>query len=119
MHGQAGANRRCHGFVDDVDATCASAFSGFLDGTPFHLRGAVRHADEHARRRPQPAVAVHFVDEELQHLFRVREVGDDAVLHGPHGSDMPRRAAEHAFRVVPHGEHLVGARFDCDDRRFA
>jgi len=41
-------------------------------------------------------MAVNFVDEVLkQSFFGVREIGDDAILHGPHVVIVPRRSSEH------------------------
>ena len=82
-----------HRLADDADAARTGALRGFLDRTTLHLCGADRHAHEHSWRWLQHAVAVYLVDEVLQHLFGVGEVGDHAVLHRTHGGDVPRRAA--------------------------
>jgi len=52
---------------------------------------------------------VNFVDEVLKHLFGVREIGDDAILHGPHGCDVPRRSSEHLLCLGTHSHHDLAA----------
>ncbi len=94
---QARADRGRHRFRDDVDAARARALGRLLDRAALDLGRAEWHADQHARRRAEPAVAVHLADEVLQHALGVGEVGDDAVLHRAHGGDVARRAANHAL----------------------
>src|SRR5580698_8130326 len=65
---------------------------------------------------------MNLVDEVLEHLLRVGEVGDDAILHRAHGVDVPRGATEHAlgFRANGHND-LATARgliLNGDDRGF-
>jgi hypothetical protein len=52
---------------------------------------------------------VHLVDEVLQHLLGVGEVGDDAVLHGPDRSDVAGGAAEHVLRFDTDGDDDLAA----------
>ncbi len=52
---------------------------------------------------------MHFVDEVLQHFFRIGEIGDDAVFHRPHGSEVAGRPAEHFFRLRAHRDDHFAA----------
>src|SRR5260370_21010158 len=58
----------------------------------------------------------------LEHLFGVREVGDDAVLHRTNGRDVPGRAPQHALGLRPDGDDDLAAAssgfvLHCDDGR--
>ena len=46
-----------------------------------------------------------LLDEVVQHLLGVLEVGDDPVLHGADGDDVPGRPAEHLLRLLAHRLH--------------
>src|SRR3569832_70159 len=100
----AGADRRGHGFFEQIDFARASACRRFLDRAPFDLRRSARHADQHARARVEVAVLVHLVDEVLEHLL-----GDGAGRAADHGLRLGAdrgdglRAAR-AF-VLTHGDH--------------
>ena len=65
---------------------------------------------------------MNLVDEVLQHFFGVREIGDDAVLHRPHGGDVPRGPSEHLLCLRTDREHdfLAAAwlALHSDDRGF-
>jgi hypothetical protein len=51
---------------------------------------------------------VGLLNEVLQHFFGDAEVGDDAILKRPNGSNVPGRAAQHIFRVYTDGfEHFA------------
>ncbi len=117
----AGADRGGHRFLDQVHAACAGAFGRLLDRAALDLGRTERHADQHARRGAEPAVAVHLADEVLEHLLGVGEVGDDAVLHRPDRGDVPRRAAEHVLGLHADRDDdlAAAARFvlDGDHRR--
>jgi hypothetical protein len=106
---KARAHRGCHRFGYHVHATGARAFGGLLDRAALDLGRAERYADQDARRGAEPAVAVHLADEVLEHPLRVGEVGDDAVLHRPHGGDVARRASEHPFRFGADGHDDLAA----------
>ena len=54
-------------------------------------------------------MAVNFVDEVLKHLFGVRELGDDAILHGPYGCDVLGRPAQHFLRLRAHSDDDLAA----------
>ena len=105
----------------DVDAARAGAFGRLLDRAALDLRGAERHAHQHPRAGAQEAVAVHLLDEVLQHLLGVGEVRDDAVLHRTHRGDVARGAAQHVLGFhADRDDDLAAARrfvLHCDDRR--
>src|SRR3569623_1753916 len=107
----AGADRRGHGFFDQIHLSRAGTRGGFLDRTPFDLRRAARHADQHARARVEVAVLVHLVDEVLELLLGDGEVGDDAVLQRSDRGDVAGRAADHGLRLgADRGDGLRAAR---------
>ena len=58
---------------------------------------------------------VGLLDEVVQHLLGVAEVGDDAVLHRLDGDDVARGAAEHLLGFLADGLDLVGRLVDGDD----
>ena len=49
----AGADRRRHRFLDQVDLARAGLFGRLLDRAALDLGRAARHADQHARARAQ------------------------------------------------------------------
>ena len=58
-----------------------------------------------------------LLDEVVQHLFGVPEVGDHAVLHRLDGDDVARSAAKHVLGFLSHGLDLVGDLVHRDNRR--
>src|ERR1700675_2601346 len=83
LHREPRTAARGHGFRDDIDAARTRALGRFLDGPPLDLRGAEWDAYQYPGARGKEAIAVHLLDEVLEHLLRVGEVGDDTVLHRP------------------------------------
>jgi hypothetical protein len=61
------------------------------------------------------ALLVHLADEVPQHDLGDLEVGDDAVLHGPDGDDVARRAAEHALGLHADCKHTTVVLVDGHD----
>jgi hypothetical protein len=107
----ARADCRGHRFLDQAHPARTGAFGRLLDRAALDLRRAVRHAHEHARARADEAIAVHLLDEVLQHLLGDGEIGDHAVLQRPDGGDVARRAAEHVLRLGADGlDSLAAAR---------
>ena len=108
---QAGADRCRHRLFDQVGLAGAGVEGGVVDGALLDLGDAAGDADDDARARDAEAVAlVHGADEVVEHALRDVEVGDDAVLQGPHGDDVRRRAADHALRLGADREHLLRVR---------
>ena len=105
MNGHAGADRRRHGLVDQQHLARARALGRLADCTPFHLRGAVGHANEHPRARPEVAIAVRLADEVLQHLLGDREIRDNPVLERPDRGDVAGCASQHVLGIGAHGFH--------------
>ncbi len=56
----------------------------------------------------QGAAVVHLVDEIAEHRLGDFEVGNNSVLDRPDGDDIARGAAQHHFRFLADGQHLVG-----------
>ena len=96
----------------------ACLLGAFAHGAFLHLGDARGHRDDHTRSAHGAAVVVNLADEMPQHRLRHLKVGDHAVLQRADGGDAAGRAAQHAFRVITHGHHLVGAGFDRHHRRF-
>ncbi|MNS82828.1 hypothetical protein D3C72_1165850 [compost metagenome] len=97
----------------------ARAQGRFTNGAAFNLGGTARHADDDPRAGRQHVAGVHHADELLEHLFGDREVGDNAVLHGPDGLDVAGNSAEHLLGFVADGlDDLFAVRpafmTDCD-----
>jgi hypothetical protein len=119
---QAGADRRRHRLLDQVDVARAGAERRLADRAPLDLGRAARHADDDPRARPEHRARMDHLDELLEHLLGHREVGDDAVLHRPDGFDVARHLAEHRLGFGADrldGLLAVGAAFvaDGDDGR--
>src|SRR5579883_2710617 len=109
VHRQTRADRCGHRLTHAGDVARASALGRLADGAPLHLGGAEGYAHQHARRGLQHPVAVHLINEELEHLLRIGEVGDHAVLHRPHRGDVARSAAKHAFGLGTDGDDDLAA----------
>ena len=60
-----------------------------------------------------------LLDEVAQHRFGDFKISDDAILHGPNGHDISRRASEHPFGFVANGQDVCGARLNRDHGGFA
>src|SRR5690606_24470774 len=99
-HGKAGTDGCRHGLLDEEDLTGSRAHRGFADGTAFDLGGAAGHAYDDPRAGSQQVLRMHHADELLEHLLGDREVGNDAILHGPNGLDVAWHAAQHHFGLV-------------------
>src|SRR5690606_27462439 len=99
-HGQPSADGRRHGFFDQVHVRGARAQRGFADGPALDLGGAAGYAHDDARAGRQNVARVDHADELLEHLLGHREVGDDAVFHGPDGFDVAGHAAQHLLGLV-------------------
>ena len=69
------------------------------------------------RLHPEDVLVDDDLEEVAQHLLGDVEVGDDAVLHRPHGDDAVGRAAEHALGLEPDALDLARRLLDRDDRR--
>ena len=63
----------------------------------------------------QHLAAVRLLNEVIQHALSDLEIGDHAVLHGPDGDDVARRAAHHLLRFFADGFHLAVVLIDGDN----
>src|SRR2546426_2811033 len=111
-------DRRGHRLLDEVDLGSLRPVRAVLDRALLDLGDIGGNADDDARPYAQGAV-VRLLDEVIEHLLRVLEVGDDAVLHRPDGADVRRCAAQHLLR--PLADRLDASRslIDGDDRGLA
>ncbi|BBG30883.1 homoserine acetyltransferase [Zymobacter palmae] len=108
---QAGTDSSSHRFFNQEHFTRTSAFSGFLDRTPFHLSGHAGHADQHTRAGLDEGTFMYLTNEMLQHLFGNGEVSNDAVLHRPNRRDVTGCTPQHAFGIQTdgcNGLHIAG-----------
>ena len=85
--GEAGSDGGDHGLLDQVNFRGFGAVGGVHDGALFYLGDLRGDADDDAGVDHHLAV-VGLLDEVVQHLFGLLEVGDDAVLHGLDGDDV-------------------------------
>ena len=106
--GQARADGRRHGLLDQVDLARAGALGALLHRALLDLGDAEGHADDDARLH-QRAPVVRAGDEVAQHRLGDLEVGDDAVAQRADRLDVARRAAEHLLGLAADGEHLLAA----------
>src|ERR1019366_2698225 len=102
-HRQAGADRRGHRLLDEIDLRGSGTERRFADGAALDLGRSAGHADDDPRARPEHRAWMDHLDELLQHLLGDGEVGDDAVLHRPDGFDVAGHLAEHRLGLGADG----------------
>ncbi len=112
--GETGADGGDHGLLNEVNLGGLGAVGGVHDGALFDLGDLRRHTDDDAGVHHHFAV-VGLLDEVVEHLFGVAEVGDDAVLHGLDGDDVAGGAAEHLLGLFADGLDFIGDLVDRDD----
>ena len=99
VHRQPGADRGRHRLLDDVNAAGPGLVPGFLHRALLHAGDPAGHSHHQPRPGKVPAL-VHRLDEVAQHPLGDIEVGDDTVLQRPDRHDVPRRPADHPFRLA-------------------
>ncbi len=114
--GQAGADRRRHRLVDQVDLAGLGPQRALLHRAPLDLRDLGRHADDDARPDPHAARAGPL-DEVGEHPLGGVEVGDDPVAQRLDRHHVVRRAPEHLLGAAPDRLDPVVRRVVGDDRR--
>jgi hypothetical protein len=97
---QAGADRRHHRLLDEIDLGGAGAHRRVLDRALLDLRDLRRHADDDARVDVHLA-PVRLLDEVLEHALGDFEVGDHAVLHRPDRLDVAGVRPSISFASLP------------------
>ncbi len=60
---------------------------------------------------------VRLLDEVVQHLLGLLEVGNHAILHRLDGDDVARRSAKHLLGLLAHSLHFARHAIHRDDRR--
>ena len=116
---QSGADGSRERLLDGVRLAGPGRLGRLLDGPQFDAGDARRHTHDDARSDERPeeqSLRLNLADKVGEHLLRHLEVGDNAVLQGPHRDDVARRAAEHALRRRANGHDLVSLRVYGDDR---
>src|SRR5256885_12070064 len=111
------ADRGGHRLGDHVDLLGAGRLRGVAHRALLHFRDAARHAHDHLRLHADQMAVDDRLQEEAQHLLGDVEIGDDAVLEGPHGEDAVRRAAQHALGLEADAFDFAAGFFDGDDGR--
>jgi hypothetical protein len=72
-------------------------------------------ADDHPR--PVPAVHADALQQQADHALGDLEVGDGTLAQRSDCHDVARRSADHLPRLVAHGEDVLRAAVEGDDRR--
>jgi hypothetical protein len=103
---QAGADRRCHRLLDQVDGAGAGDARGLVDRAPLDVGDPARDTEHDARE--SEAGAARPRDEVAQHRLGHLEVGDHPVAQRPGGANRRRRAADHPPGLGADGVHLAG-----------
>ena len=114
--GKPGADRGDHGLFDKVNLRRFRSVGRVHNSALLYLRDLRRNADDDARMHHHLAV-VRLLDEVVQHLLGVAEVGDNAVLHRFDGDDVAWRAAKHVLGLLADGLDLVGDLVHRNNRR--
>jgi hypothetical protein len=83
-----GADRGRHRLLDQPDLRRAGVRGGVADGAALDGGGAGGHADHDLRPARKAALAVHLLDEVLDHLLGDVDVRDHAVAKRPNGLDL-------------------------------
>ena len=87
---------------------------GIFDRPFLHFGDARRHRNDNTWRYQFPMMDL--LDEVAQHRFGDLEVGDDTILHGPNGHDIPGRASQHPFGFFAYGQDVGRPCLDRHDR---
>jgi hypothetical protein len=104
--GQARADGRGHGFLDEIDFPGARGFRRLPHRPLLHRGDPRRHADDDAGP-DQGAAVVHLADKMAQHGLGDLEIRDDPVLHGTDGYDVARGAPQHHLGLPAHRQDPV------------
>jgi hypothetical protein len=116
IDGQAGTDRRSHGLLDEMRLGGTGTACRFGDGALFDGGDRRGHTDHH----PRPVEPIHAdtLQQEPDHALRDLEISDGAPAQRAYGDDVARRATDHLPRLMPHGQHLLGAAVESDHRGF-
>ena len=98
----------------DLRDRCVGGLPGVDDGAAFDRRNRRRNTND------DPGfVETGYTDafqQDADHLLRHLKVGDRTFSQGPHGHDVARRSTDHVPRLATHGQHILGAAIDRDNR---
>ena len=113
-HRQTGTNGRSNRFVNEVNLA-GTSHAGFPHGAALNTGHTARNSDNQPRSNDSTAL-VPFGDEGLEHLLSGIEVSDDAIPQGTHSTDVARRATQHQFGFIAHGEGAAPLEVKSHDR---
>src|SRR5258708_3461845 len=116
VHRQPGADRGRHRLLDDVHAAGTGLAPGFPHRALLHPSNPAGHR-HHQPRPGQAPAAVDLLDEVAQHPLGDIEVGDDTVPQRPDRHNVPRRPADHPFRLDTDRDDVAGIGVECHHRR--
>ena len=115
LDGEASANRRCHGLLNNKSFTCLCVQCGITSGTLLNFRHSRRNAYHNPRswiHQWYSRVGMGLLDKVGQHLLYDVKVGDHSILERTHRNNVCRRLAYHGFGLSAHGMHTLGAQVD-------
>jgi len=101
-HRHVSADRGGHRLEDQVDVAGARVGGGIADRAAFDRGRARGHADHDLGVAEHRLLAVHLLDEVLDHLLGDFDVGDHAVAQRADRLDAIRGLAHHHLRIVTH-----------------
>jgi len=116
--GSPGADGGHHRLLDEVDLGRLGLHRRIAHGAFLHLGDLAGNADDDSRAHTEGPV-VSLLDEVVEHLLCVLEIGDDAVLHRPDGHDVAGGPPEHLLGLATHRLDAAGLLVDRDDGRLA
>ena len=93
----------------------AGPLGRLVDRPPLDRGDGRRHADDDPG--PVEPADTHPLQQQPDHALGDLEVGDGALAQRAHGDDVARRAPDHLPGLVAHGQHVLGAAVERDDRR--
>ncbi len=119
FHIDPDADRRGHGFVDQVDLLRARVLRTVPHGALLHFGDAARNADHHTQvRGEQLSTGLDHLDHPFDHLFGGLEVRDHTIAQRPHGFDVLVRLAVHLLGLAADGDDTPGGTVHRHNARF-
>ena len=106
VHGNAGADGRGHGFLDQMHLPHARHGGRIDDGLFFHLGDTGGNAHHHARP-DEPVILQYLFDEIGNHFVGDFKIGNDTILHGADGLEPGMGSAMHFFGLRADGFHIA------------
>jgi len=119
-NGHIRANRRCHRLKDQMNVRGPCVRRRIADRAAFNRGGARRHTDHDFGVAKHALLAVHLLDEVLDHLFGHFDVGDHTIAQRADRLDAVGGLPHHHLRIIANCLHAADAvdRLNRDHRRF-